>query len=401
MSLSDIDLSNPDNFVADVPNHWFARLRREDPVFWNPETDGGGFWAITKHEDLAFVSRSPELFSSAAKATNIPDPPDHELDWLRRIMLNMDPPEHRRFRSIVKGAFTPRAVKLLHDTVADMARDIVDRVAARGQCEFVDEVAAQMPMQVICEMVGVPHEIRRAVYDCTNRLVGFDDPELKDADADPMQDAIEMVQYAAQTAEYTRANPGDNLATMLLIEQVDGGQLDDLEFNMFFLMLAVAGNETTRTVTTHGLRLLMEHPEALAKIRERPALLDNAIREMLRYSPAVHHFRRTATRDVELRGKTIRAGDKVTIWYPSANRDEEVYDDADVFDIERDASSQLAFGIGEHFCLGAHLAHLELKAILSECIARLGNPRLDGPVRRLRSNFINGVKEMPIRFDPI
>ena len=320
---------------------------------------------------------------------------------MRAIMINMDPPRHRQFRQIVDKAFTPRMVNNLIPAVEALAKRILDGVAEKGECEFVDEVAAQMPMEVICEMMGIPQEDRRRIYDLSNCMIGFDDPEFQSSEGDAQIASAEIFMYASKVAERARREPGEDLATALLEAEVGGQKLTDFEFNSFFMLLAIAGNETTRTVTVNGLLELIHNPEQMRMLREDPTLLDSAVEEMLRYAPPVHYFRRTALEDVELRGQKIRTGDKVTLWYPSANRDEEVFEAPNVFDIARDPNPHLAFGVGEHYCLGANLARMELRIIFREILNRLGEIELAGPVRRLRSNFINGVKEMRVRYRPV
>jgi cytochrome P450 len=398
--MHEVDLADPDSFVEDVPHDAFARMRREAPVFFHPEPNGPGFWVLSKYDDVKHASRTPEVFSSAIGGTNIETPPPEQLTALQRVIINMDPPEHRRFRALINKAFTPRMVDKVRPTVVRMAERIVDEIAPRGECEFVDEVAALMPMGVICELVGVAEEDRRTVYELTNRMIGSDDPELSATPLEAEMAMLEMFQYAAKTAERARSHPADDLATALVNAEIDGEHITDLEFNCFFLALAVAGNETTRSVTCHGMRLLIEHPDQRRALLDDPGLLDCAIDEMLRFAPPVHHFRRTASRDVTVRGQDVRAGDKVTLWYASANRDEDVFTRADVFDVRRRPNEHLAFGIGEHFCLGANLARMELHEILRELLARVPDMELDAPIRRLRSNFINGVKEMRVRFTP-
>jgi cholest-4-en-3-one 26-monooxygenase len=400
MKPGDIDLSDPSSFARGFPHAYFKQLRREAPVSWNREQGGSGFWVITKYEDLKNVSKDPATFSSAIRATNILDPPEPEMPGLRAIMLNMDPPQHVKFRRLVQKGFTPRMVQRLESHIRERAVRIVDRVAARGQCEFVSEVAAELPMQVICDMVGVPEEDRRKVYDLSNLMIGFDDPEFQSSREDGKRAGLEMFMYAAKLAERARVRPGDDLATALVNAEVDGEKLTELEFNSFFLLLSVAGNETTRTVTSHGMRLLMEHSEQRARLVADPSRIPFAVEEILRFNPPVMYFRRTATRETEIRGVKIARGDKIVMWYPSVNRDEEVFDDPDRFDSERDPNEHLSFGIGEHFCLGANLARLELKIIFEELLRRLPDMEIAQPIRRLRSNFIDGIKEMRVRFTP-
>jgi cholest-4-en-3-one 26-monooxygenase len=334
---------------------------------------------------------------------------------LRVIMLNMDPPKHRQFRSIVNKAFTPRVVKSLEKRVTRMVEDIIDAVIEKGECDFVQDLAAPLPMMVICEMMGVPPEDRKAIYELGNAMVGFDDPEFdevrgnkvgesfkraKDDQPDMQQASAAMFAYAEKLKQLARKDPQDNLATALLAAEVDGQKLSDLEFNSFFLILAVAGNETTRTVTTNGMYQLMTHPEQRQRVLDDPSLLPSMVEEILRYDPAVHCFRRTATADTVIRGREIAEGDKVILWYPSVNRDEDVFPDSDAFDVARHPNDHLAFGIGEHYCLGANLARMELRKVFSGLLRRLPDLELAAPPRRLRSNFINGVKEMRVRFTP-
>jgi cholest-4-en-3-one 26-monooxygenase len=404
MTLTSIDLLDPSGFERGTPHDQFARLRREAPVYFHPESDGPGFWCLTKYADVRYVSKHPELFSSMRQGTMIRDPAPADLPLLQSIMLNMDPPQHRHFRALVNKAFTPRMVNGLRRAVDAMVTRIIDEVIELGECDFVNDIAAPLPMEVICEMVGVPNEDRRRIYELGNQMIGVDDPELSDASTlgtrDYQNASLEMFMYAAKLADICRKHPADNLGTALLTAEIDGNRLTDLEFNSFFLLLAVAGNETTRTVTTNGMLAMMQNPEQFRAVREDPSLVTCAVEEMIRYAPPVHHFRRTALADTEIRGVAIRENDKLVMWYPSANRDEEVFTDPDVFDVRRSPNEHLGFGIGEHFCLGANLARLELHAIVRELVHRVPDLALAAAPRRLRSNFINGVKEMRVRFTP-
>jgi len=402
MTLSDVDLS-PDAFVDDIPHETFRMLRKDAPVYWYDKHVGPdpAFWVLTRYEDVKLVSKNPQLFSSAKRGATLNSPLEEDrLEALRAIMLNMDPPQHRRFRNLVNKAFTPRMINALQQAVRDTAKKIVDGIAARGECEFVDEVAALLPLEVICEMVGVPQSDRKALYDISNRLIGFDDPEFSTSEEDGMLASIELFGYASQVAERARKHPADDLATALINAEIDGDRLSELEFNSFFLLLIVAGNETTRTVTANGMHYLMSHPEQRQLVLDDPSLLPSAIEEILRLVPPVHHFRRVALEDTVIRGVPIKAGESVTMWYPSANRDEDVFEHAEQFDVRRSPNDHLAFGIGEHFCLGSNLARMELRVIMAELLRRLPDMEHAAPRRRLRSNFINGVKEMRVRFTP-
>ena len=400
MKLEDIDLNDPDNFVNGTPHHWFKELRAKDPVHWHEEKNGPGFWCITKYEDVKTISRAPLLFSSWVGGTNIEDRDDAGLAGLRMIMLNMDPPQHVKFRRIVQRGFTPQMVAKQETYLRALATRIVDAVAQRGECEFVEELAAELPLQVICELMGVPQEDRKLIFELSNKLIGFDDPEYRNTEADARDASAQMFGFAMKLAEKYRKEPADNLTTALLLTEIDGEKLTEIEYCSFFLLLLVAGNETTRTVTTNGMKALLDHPDQLRRLAANPALVPQAVEEFVRFDPAVHYFRRTATDATEIRGRKIAKGQKVVMWYPSANRDEEVFEDPDRFDVGREKNEHLAFGIGEHFCLGANLARLELVVIFQEMLKRLKNPRLAAAPRRLRSNFINGVKEMRIAFDP-
>ena len=400
VNLSDIDLVSPDVFVAGVPHHMFKVLRAEAPVFWHPESVGPGFWAITKYHDVAAISKNPGTFSSNRRTALLPEMPQAQLDNQRLMMLNLDPPLHNKVRNLVNKGFTPRMVARLEPHIREITTAIIDRIALTGACDFVNEVAVELPLQVIAEMLGVPLEERRLLFDWTNRMIGFDDPEYHTTPEDGEIAAMELYAYANRLALERRKHPRDDLVTVLLNAEVDGEHLSELEFDLFFLLLSVAGNETTRNLISGGMLALLEHPGQRDRLLANPSLLPFAVEEMLRWVSPVMHFRRTATRDTEIRGRQIRENDKVVMFYPSVNRDEEIFPEADVFDVARHPNEHLAFGIGQHFCLGAKLARLEIRVMFEELLRRLPDIELAGPVRRLRSNFINGIKAMPVRFTP-
>jgi cytochrome P450 len=399
VKIPEIDLNDPGAFLRGVPHHWFRRLRREAPVYWQEEEGGPGFWVVTRYHDLRQVSLNQVIFSSA-QGTNIRDVGPESLPMIQSIMLNMDPPQHVKYRRLVQKGFTPRRVKMLESRIRDLCTQIIDRVAGRGECEFVGDLAAELPLQVICEMVGVPLEDRHLIYDLSNRLIGFDDPDFQTTEEDGKVAAAEMYAYAQGLFEKREANPGDDVVSRLVDAEVDGARLTPHEFNSFFLLLMVAGNETTRTAASHGMHLLVRHPEQRQRLLDDPSLIPSAVEEIVRFEPPVMYFRRTATRDTELRDVEIRAGEKVTIWYTSANRDEDVFPHPDTFDITRSPNEHLGFGIGEHYCLGANLARLELKVIFEELLRRLPDIELTDEPRMLRSNFINAIKYMPVKFSP-
>ncbi len=407
MQLSEVDLTNADLFQQGTPFEMFQLLRREAPVFWHEERHGPGFWAVTKYADLKHVSKHPEVYSSQRQGTLMLDPQPESLIFVRQIMLNMDPPQHRQYRGLVNKAFTKRMVDNLKPRIQEMVQRIVDDVIERGECDFVEDVAAPLPMEVICEMMGVPEEDRRRIYEIGNSMVGFDDPELQEdgkprrpqKDEGGHQAAAEMFMYASRLREKAEKNPSDDLASALVHAELDGEKLTPEDFQFFFLLLLIAGNETTRTVTTNGMISLLDNPDQYADLRANPQLVDSAVEEILRYSPAVHTFRRQTTADTEIRGVEIPADSKLMLWYTSANRDEEIFDEPDEFDIRRWPNDHLAFGVGEHFCLGANLARMELREIFKG-ILRFEDMEFAAEPRRLRSAFINGVKEMQVRFRP-
>ena len=400
MKLEDIDLCDAGRFVNGVPHEELTYLRQHVPVFWHKEPLGGrGFWAVTKYADVVSISRDPATFSSAT-GTNIFEVHGEELATIQSMLINMDPPGHGKYRRLVNRGFTPRMVAALEPHIRDLTRTIVDDVARKGTCDFVAEVAAELPLLVIAEFLGLPEEDRRKVYDWSNRLIGFDDPEFQTDFNDGKLAAMEVWAYASELAERRRRAPGDDLVSQLLQGDIDGERLSEKDFTNFFLLLAVAGNETTRNLVAAGMLALIQHPEERARLLADMSLLPSAVEEMLRWVTPVIHFRRTAQRDVELRGQKIAKGDKVVMFYPSANRDEDVFPHPFKFDVGRTPNDHLAFGIGEHFCMGANLARLEIRLMFEELLTRLPDMELAGPVERLRSNFIGGVKRMPVRFTP-
>jgi len=403
MHLQDIDLSNPDTFVAGWPHEAFAVLRREAPIYRHPARNGTSpFWVVSKYRDVMAVQLDSKTYSSARGGTILREFEGEELEANRAIMLNMDAPRHTRFRRLVNMGFSPKVVNRMTTQIRETAARIVDAVAARGTCDFVAEISAELPLQVIVDMMGVPIEDRHLVFRWSNQMIGFDDPEYQPtADVSKIA-SMEMFMYANKLAEERRRNPrGDaDLVSVLMDAEVDGDKLSEVEFDAFFLLLAVAGNETTRNLISGGMLALLQNPDERARLLRDPGLLPKAIEEMLRWVSPVMYFRRTVTHDTELHGQPIPEGDKVTLWYGSANRDEEVFPHADRFDVGRTPNEHLAFGLGHHFCLGANLARLEIQIMFEELLRRLPDMELDGRVERLRSNFINGIKRMPVRFTP-
>ena len=398
LTLADVDLTDLDTFVQGVPHDQFDVLRAEAPVYFHPETEGAGFWCITRADDLAQVSHDWQHHSSEWGIT-LHEQPEESLEQQRMMMLMMDPPKHTKLRLLVNKGFTPRMIGRLHDSVRAIAREIIDNVASRGECDFVVDVAAELPLRVIAEMMGVPQDERHKVFDWSNRLIGSEDPEYAVSPEDAMEAAMEMFVYANELAAKKRENPGDDIISVLLNAEVEGERLTDIEFDLFFQLLAVAGNETTRNLISHGMLALLENPDQMARLAADPTLLPSAVDEMLRYASPVMYMRRTARTDTEVRGQTIKAGDKVALWYIAANHDPEVFPDPHRFDITRNPTEHEAFGGGgPHFCLGTHLAKLEITVMFEELLAAIPDMELAGDVQRLRSNFINGLKHMPVKF---
>jgi cholest-4-en-3-one 26-monooxygenase len=402
MTLEDVNLADPGNFVPAVPHEMFEVLRRDAPVWFHPGTDEvEGFWCIVKHADLVELSRDPGHASSALGGITLHDASSEDLELQRQMMLMMDPPKHTKLRLLVNKGFTPRMIGRLDEHIRDISKTIVDEVAARGECDFVVEVAAQLPLRVIVEMMGVPDADRPKIFEWTNRLIGSEDPEYNVSRDEAIGAATEMFMYSTELAAAKRANPGDDIISTLLQAEVEGNRLTDTEFNLFFQLLAVAGNETTRNLISNGMNFMFEHPDQWAKLVDDRSLLPGAIDEMLRYASPVMYMRRTAPADFELRGQTISEGDKMALWYISANRDEDVFDDPQRFDITRSPNEYVAFGGGgPHFCLGANLAKLEIRVMFEELLNRLPDIERAGDIQRLRSNFINGIKHMPVKFTP-
>jgi cholest-4-en-3-one 26-monooxygenase len=397
-----VDLIEQSQYEAAGPPHaTFAELRRECPVYWNAMPDDVGFWSILKYRDVFDVSLDQKTFSSAQSGAILRTHKPEEYEVQKGLLINMDPPGHTKHRRLVSLGFSAKMIRNLERHVREITAEIIDEVAPFGACDFVDRVSAELPLQVIVEMVGVPKEDRRKVLDWTNRMIAFDDPEYGGGSPEKGQmAAAELFMYANELAEEREKNPKDDVVSLLMQAEVEGERLSRADFSSFFMLLLVAGNETTRNLVSGGMLALIEHPDQRARLMADRALLPTAIEEMLRWVSPVNVFRRTATRDTEIRGQKIREGEKVVLFYASANRDEDVFHRADTFDITRTPNDHLAFGIGPHFCLGANLARLEIRVMFEELLRRLPDIELAGPPERLRSYFINGIKRMPVRFTP-
>ncbi|WP_338865711.1 cytochrome P450 [Myxococcus stipitatus] len=376
-------------------------MRRDAPVYFHGEPDGGpGFWAITRHEDIIAISRDPAGFSSFRGGTSIEDYSPEDLSLIRFMMLNMDPPQHVKYRRLVSAGFTPVAINYLEPRIRAVTQEIIDKVVHEREFDFVTRVAAELPLQVIAELVGIPHEERHLLFGWSNRLIDYDDSGRARSFDDAKMAAMEMWQYANELAARNKGREGKDLVSVLMQAEVDGERLSEAEFDAFFLLLIVAGNETTRNLISGGMLALMEHPEELERLRANPALLPTAVEEMLRWVSPVVCFRRTVTRDTVLRGQQLREGDKVVLFYPSANRDEAVFENPNRFDISRFPNEHIAFGIGQHYCLGASLARLEIRVMFEQLLKRLDGLELAGLVERRRSKLVNAIRAMPVRRPP-
>jgi cytochrome P450 len=384
----------------------FAKLRRERPVSFHTEPQfelfppGPGYWSLVKYDDVQFASRNPDLFISG-KGSNIPDFPQ-EVNELFGSMINMDAPRHTKLRLIVNRGFTPRMVNQLEEYVTGLASNIVDEVESKGKVDFVEEVAARLPLDIICQMIGIPAEDEKFVFEHTNVILGGTDPEYGGTIEASFQAGWELWDYAQKLGEDRLKNPREDITTALMTTEVEGERLTAAEFGSFFVLLVVAGNETTRNAISHGLVELTRHPDQRAVLLDDlPGTIDTAVEEIVRWATPVIHFRRTATADVEIRGQTIKEGDKVVLWYNSANRDEDFWDDPYKFDLRRMPNEHVGFGAGgPHFCLGANLARREIKVMLTELFNRLPDIEATGEPQMLDSPFIHGIKHMTAEFTP-
>ncbi|MAZ90054.1 MAG: cytochrome [Cellvibrionaceae bacterium] len=404
MKVGDVDLTNPGSFAQAVPHDYFAFLRKEAPVSWNPrpaEMGGGGFWNIVRYNDIMDVEKNVEVFTNKTNISPLPIPESTLESTIDRSIILSDPPRHTFLRRAITGAFTPRAIKTLEENIAQYAVNAIDAVIEKGHCDWHD-VAAYTPIEVVADILGVPSYDRQKLYNWANAMFGAGDPEL----SDPMRNmmgALQMLSYAQKTGLDRRENPQDDVFSIIANAEEDGERLSLLDMGATFIVLATAGNETTRTQFMQGTLNLIEHPEAMTALREDLSLLPNALEEMLRFTTPALGFGRKATRDIEMHGQMIKAGDQVMMWYCSGNRDESVFENPDVFDIYRkNAKAHMAFGSqgGIHRCLGSMLARSELRAMFTQLLTRIPDIQLDGPVDRLISNFTNGIKRMPVRFTP-
>jgi cytochrome P450 len=410
--IDDVDLTDLDVWEERVPYDWLALLRRDAPLHWNPEHDGRGFWALTRYDDVLHVSKDWQTFSSELGGTSLQDLTPEELE-ARRSMIDTDPPPHTRLRALVNKGFTPRVVNTYEERIRGLARDILSRAVAEDEFDWVHSVAEEIPMWVFSDIMGLPVDDRKLIIELGDKILGNTDPEvvgpenvaevaLKDPELRKLPFSspfsLDLIEYGRQLGEKRRRDPRDDITTKLVEAEIDGSRLSEQEFGVMFILLTTAGNETTRHTISLGLHDLLTHPDELQRLIDDPSLAGTAADELLRRAHPVHHFRRTATRDVVMHGRRIREGDKVTIWYAAANYDDARFADPYRLDVGRTPNRHLTFGLGgPHFCLGMHLAKLEIKVWLEEMIPYLPRIELAGEPVRLRSSFFNGVKRLPVR----
>ncbi len=402
LALDEINPASFDFWMRDDVHGALARLRRERPVAWHQHPDSGtGFWSLTRFDDVVAATRDWETFSSASGIQVITEPEDQER--IGRSMISTDPPRHTKLRALVNRGFTPRAVARVEASVRQRAREIVDAIAPKGEVEFASEVAAVLPVAVICDMLGVPEADRPRLLDLTNRLLAGGDAEYGGTKESLRQAGQELREYGLWLGKSRLADPQDDITTTLVHAEVDGDALPPEDLGPFILLLIAAGNETTRTAISHGLLVLTEFPgEKRRWIEDLDGRAATAAEEIVRWATPVLHMRRTVTRDTTFAGVEMRAGDKVAMWHVSANRDEAAFADPYRFDITREPNHQAGFGTGgAHFCLGAHLARREIIVMLTELLRRLPDIEATGKPEKLRSNFIHGIKRLPAAFTPV
>ena len=401
MPDNDLNLMNPLTYSERVPHDYFAHMRATAPVSLRHDEGSIPYWAVMTHGACVRVNREWEEFSSFPKTSLITDIDEELVAQQQLMMLNMDPPDHTRYRRLVNKAFTPRMIRDLEARLHVVTDELLNRVSERGTADFVVDIAAELPLIVIAELMGVPFEDRHKMFDWSNKMIGSEDPEYL---VDPTQSAIaamELYAYASELFAAKRADPRQDLMSALTQVNADGESLSDLELELFFLLLAVAGNETTRNLIAGAMNTFFEFPEQWELLKSDRSLLPGAVEEMLRFVTPVMCFRRTAMTDVSLEGAEIKKGDKVVFFHISANRDESVFENPDVFDITRNPNPHMAFGGGgPHFCLGANLARMEIMVMFEHLLDRMPDIAQTGPAQRLQSPFISGIKHIPVSFTP-
>lgn len=400
MSLPAIELYDPDVYAAGVPHEQFRWLREHAPVYWHTHPDGGGFWLVSRHADVVAVSRDHRSFSSERGFVMIDDLPADILAETQGQLLGMDPPRHGPIRRVVIERFTQRMLEQLEPRVRAITRGIFAAARQKPECDFVYELAGELPTAVICTMLGVPADMWHQVREWSDKSTSATDPDIGCSPEEQRQAGIAMGMYGYSLAAERKDRGGDDLISLLVNVEVDGHKVTEAEFASLFLQITVAGNETTRALISTGMHELMQRPGLYRELEADPALLPAAIEEMLRWSTPLHHFRRTATRDCEIAGQPVRENDRVVLLYTSANFDEAVFTDPMRFDIRRNPNPHLAFGHGIHLCLGANLARMEARIFFEEFFRHFAGIEATGEARRIRSNLVNGHKYMPVRLRP-
>jgi cytochrome P450 len=397
VQTASVDLASPDTFVGGVPHDILTDLRRDDPVHWQEMDGEPGFWAILKHADVVHVAREPNLFSASEGGVVLENLDAQSLEMMRGMLLAMDPPRHTDYRQPLSERFKARVIAGLEPAIRDICRGIFSAAAEKGEVEFVHEVTSGLPSRVIGELMGLPEEDWPHIHELAERNTSGQDADYASGDAN--SGSIEMAMYAIQFAARRRSEPvRDDLTSFILGSDFNGHPMDDIDFGKFFVQLVTAGNDTTKTMLSSGLLALLQHPDQLAMLRADRSLIPGAVEEILRWANPLHYFRRTATADTSIRGVDIVAGDKVAMYYTSANRDEDVFGaDSQRFDITRHPNPHLSFGIGTHFCLGVHLARLEGRVFFDELLSTFPSIELAGEPVRVRSNLNNALKRLPIR----
>ncbi len=397
-----LDLSDPQTFVAGVPHSYFHELREKSPVHWQRECkipgapQGPGYWALTRYEDVAFVSKNPDLFSSGLGTCVMTDLKPRDAENMRQQLINMDPPLHTQLRQVMSPHFKPRTVRTTEEHTRRIVVETLDALRAKSGCDFVESVSAPISLRALTHFLGVPDKDSRKFYKWTNKLIGSSDPGVSSAFRGRLA-MLQILIYGAFLARKRRRRPTDDIFSSIVNGELEGKPIDRLKQGMNFSLLIIAGNETTRNALSGGIQTLSEHAEQFELLRRDASLLPQAIDEILRFSTPVMQFRRTATQAVEISGQAIAKGDKLVLYYGAANRDPTVFANPDEFDItRRQTETHMAFGTGTHFCAGSHMAKLEMRVTLEELLQRFPNLHLNGPVERLCSNFINGIKRMPV-----
>jgi cytochrome P450 len=392
-------LADPNTFAGGVPHDALTELRRTTPVAWQTMKDEPGFWAVLRHADVVTVARDPDTFSAERGGVVLEDLPPESLEMMRGMLLAMDPPRHTTYRKPLADTFKAKVIADMEPQIRAICRELMAEAAAAGpEVEFVHEVTAGLPTRVMGRLMGLPVEDWELLHTLSERQTAGQDPDINPPGEADFSASIDMAMYAIEFAGKRRLEePREDLTTLILDGDFGGQQMSDIDFGSFFVQLVTAGNDTTKTMLSSGLLALLQHPDQLAALRADPTLVTSAVEEILRWANPLHYFRRTASRDTELGGVEIAAGDKVAMYYTSANRDEAVFDDAQRFDIRREHNPHLSFGIAEHFCLGVHLARLEGRVFFQELLAAFDDLELAGEPVRLRSNLNNSFKRLPVR----